>query len=85
MEDKVVANILNSSYTYETLKDVPLRMFDKMFYDGIGKFDYIATKSLEPHLEKGHSIDHWIYKPIREKYSEVFKDAGEVARKITSI
>lgn len=84
-EDKVVANMLNTSHTYEQLKDVPLRTFDKMFYDGVSKIDYISTKSLEPHLKEGQSIDHWIYKPIREKYSEVFKDAGELTRKITSI
>lgn len=85
MEDKTVANILNTSYTQEMLRKVPYRTFEKMFHDGVNEVDYIATKSLEPHLKEGHSIDHWIYKPIREKYSEVFKDAGELARKITSI
>lgn len=85
MEDKAAAIILNTSYTYETLKTVPLRSFEKLFHDAVGEVDYIATKSLEPHLKEGQSIDHWIYKPIREKYSEVFKDAGELTRKITSI
>ena len=85
LEDKAAAIILNTSYTYETLKTVPLRSFEKLFHDSVSKVDYIATKSLEPHLKEGQSIDHWIYKPIREKYSEVFRDAGELTRKITSI
>ena len=85
MEDKVSAVVLNTSYKIDEIKKLPLRTFEKLFHDGVSKIDYIATKSLEPHLKEGNSIDHWIYKPIREKYSEVFKDAGEVARKITSI
>ena len=84
-EDKVVAVILNTSYTLKSIQYIPYRMFEKIFYDGISKFDYIASKSLEPHLKEGKSIDHWIYKPIRDKYSEVFSDANEFANKIASM
>ena len=85
LEDKAVAIILNTAYTFDTLQEVPLRSFEKLFYDGVGKIDYMATKSLEPHLKEGKSIDHWIYKPIREKYSEVFSDANEFANKFANM
>ena len=85
LEDKAVAIILNTSYTYDTLKNVPFRSFEKLFFDGIGKIDYIATKSLEPHLKEGKSIDHWVYKPVREKYSEVFSDTNEFANKFANM
>ena len=85
LEDKAVAIILNTSYTFDSLKEVPLRSFEKLFYDGVSKIDYMATKSLEPHLKEGKSIDHWIYKPIREKYSEVFSDANEFANKFANM
>lgn len=85
LEDKAVAIILNTAYTFDTLQEVPLRSFEKLFYDGVGKIDYMATKSLEPHLKEGKSIDHWVYKPIREKYSEVFSDANEFANKFANM
>lgn len=85
LEDKAVAIILNTAYTFDSLQEVPFRSFEKLFYDGVGKIDYIATKSLEPHLKEGKSIDHWVYKPIREKYSEVFSDANEFANKFANM
>lgn len=85
LEDKAVAIILNTAYTFDTLQEVPFRSFEKLFYDGVGKIDYMATKSLEPHLKEGKSIDHWVYKPIREKYSEVFSDANEFANKFANM
>lgn len=85
LEDKMVAIILNTAYTIDSLGEVPFRSFEKLFYDGVGKIDYIATKSLEPHLKEGKSIDHWVYKPIREKYSEVFSDANEFANKFANM
>ena len=80
-----MAIILNTAYTIDSLGEVPFRSFEKLFYDGVGKIDYIATKSLEPHLKEGKSIDHWVYKPIREKYSEVFSDANEFANKFANM
>ena len=85
LEDKAVAIILNTAYTFDSLQEVPYRSFEKLFYDGVGKIDYMATKSLEPHLKEGKSIDHWVYKPIREKYSEVFSDANEFANKFANM
>ena len=85
LEDKAVAIILNTAYTFDSLQEVPFRSFEKLFYDGVGKIDYMATKSLEPHLKEGKSIDHWVYKPIREKYSEVFSDANEFANKFANM
>ena len=85
LEDKAMAIIANTSYTLDALSKVPFRSFDKMFIDCIRKIDYIATKNLEPHLNKDKGIDHWIYYPEKEKYSEVFSDPNKLANKISSI
>lgn len=85
LEDKMMAVIASTSYTVETIKTLPLRTFEKLFACCISKVDYIATKPLEIHLEKGKSIDHWVYHPIRDKYAGIFGDAQELANKVTSL
>ena len=85
VEDKMMAIITNTSYTIDMIKEMPFRSFEKLFDYSVAKIDYMATKPLEAHLKKGHSIDHWVYRPERQKYSEIFKDAGKVAKEITSL
>ena len=85
LEEKMMAVIVSTSYTIDTLSDIPYRSLDKLFDTCIRRVDYMATKSLEPHLEKGHSIDHWVFYPEKDKYSHIFGDAQELAKKVTSI
>lgn len=85
LEEKMMAVIVSTSYTMDALADMPYRSFDKLFDTCIRRVDYMATKSLEPHLEKGHSIDHWVFYPEKDKYSHIFGDAQELAKKVTSI
>lgn len=85
LEEKMMAVIVSTSYTMDALADMPYRSFDKLFNTCIRRVDYMATKSLEPHLEKGHSIDHWVFYPEKDKYSHIFGDAQELAKKVTSI
>jgi hypothetical protein len=85
VEDKALVIISHTSYTLETVKLLPMRSFDNLFHNIVAETDYIATKALEIHLPKGKSIDHWIYKPERQKYMDVFQDADSVAKKVTSM
>lgn len=85
IEDKALAIITHTAYTLESVGLLPMRTFDNLFNSIIAETDYIATKALEVHLPKGKTIDHWIYKPERQKYMEVFKDADAVAKKVTSM
>lgn len=85
LEEKMMAVITSTSYTIDTLAQLPLRSFEKLFDASIKKVDYIATKSLEPNLKEGHSIDHWVFYPDRDKYSDIFGDPTELAKKVTSI
>lgn len=85
LEDKMMAIIVSSSYTMETIKEMPMRSFDRLFSCSVKKVDYIATKPLEIHMKEGESVDHWIFYPKRDKYSEIFGDANELAKKVTSI
>jgi hypothetical protein len=85
LEEKALAIISHTAYTLDTVKLLPMRSFDNLFNTIVAETDYIATKALEPHMKKGSSIDHWIYKPKRQKYMEVFQDAETVAKKVTSM
>ena len=85
IEDKMMAIIVSSSYTMETIKEMPIRSFDRLFGCSVKKVDYIATKPLEIHMKEGESIDHWVFYPDRDKYSEIFGDANELAKQVTSI
>lgn len=85
LEEKMMAIIVSTSYTMESLADMPYRSFDKLFDASVRKVDYIATKSLEPSLKEGDSIDHWVFYPEKDKYAHIFGDAQELANKVTSI
>ena len=85
LEEKALAIISHTGYTLDIVKSLPMRSFDNLFSTIIAETDYIATKALEPHLKSGQSIDHWMYKPKRQKYMEMFQDAESVAKKVTSI
>ena len=84
LEEKMLAIIMSTSYTIESLAQVPLRSFDKLFDYSVKKADYIATKPLEPHLKEGCSIDHWVFYPERDRFADVFGDPEEVTKKVTN-
>jgi hypothetical protein len=83
LEKKVAVVMSHSSYKLEDMQNLPMRMLDIMFNNIIAETDYIATKSLEVHLEKGHTIDHWIYHKEKQKFMDVFQDVDTVASKVT--
>ena len=85
LEEKALAIISHTGYTLDIVKSLPMRSFDNLFHSIIAETDYIATKALEVHMPKGKSIDHWMYKPERQRYMEVFQDADTVAKKVTSM
>lgn len=84
LEEKMLAIIMSTSYTIESLAQVPLRSFDKLFDYSVKKADYIATKPLEPHLKEGYSIDHWVFYPERDRFADVFGDPTEITKKVTN-
>ena len=83
IEDKMMAIIVSSSYTMETIKEMPMRSFERLFDCSVKKVDYTAIKPLERYMKNG--VDHWVFYPERDKYSEIFGDANELAKKVTSI
>lgn len=83
LEEKEMVVIVNTSYTMETIKELPLRTFELLFNYSIGKVDYLATMPLLPNLKE--APEHWVYKREREKYAEIFSDAQEMVNKVTSI
>lgn len=83
LEEKEMVVIVNTSYTMETIKEIPLRTFELLFNYSIGKVDYLATMPLLPNLKE--APEHWVYRHEKEKYAEIFSDAQEMVNKVTSI
>lgn len=85
LEEKIMAVIVTTAYTMEMVEKMPMRSFEALFHASVSKVDYISSKALEPHLKEGHSIDHWVYYPEKNKYDGIFSDANKLAQKITSL
>ena len=83
MIDKIAVVVASTSETYESVRDLPMRMFDKIFECVRDREDYVANTPLNPYLKA--PVEHWIYKKDKEKYSDIFGDATSLAKKITSV
>lgn len=83
MIDKIAVVVASTSETYESVRDLPMRMFDKIFECVRDREDYVANTPLNPYLKV--PVEHWIYKKDKEKYSDIFGDATSLAKKITSV
>ena len=88
LEDRMVAVVVSSGYKLEDLYQVPLRLFDALFESSINKLEYQVNKlivNLAQGDTKGFNLSHWVYKTKKDKYSEIFTDAQDLVKKVTSI
>lgn len=88
LEDRMIAVAISSSYKLEELYELPLRLFDALFEYSVEKLEYQVNKlivNLAQYEIKGFKLSHWVYKTKKDKYSEVFTDAQELVKKVTSI
>lgn len=79
LEDKMLVIISSSSETRETIKNMPLKQFEKLFEIIHDKTEYVTNKPLIPHL-KDANIEHWIYKKSKNKFDGIFSDANSVGK-----
>lgn len=88
LEDRMMAVAISSSYKLEELYELPLRLFDALFEYSVEKLEYQVNKlivNLAQGEIKGFKLSHWVYKTKKDKYSEIFTDAQELVKKVTSI
>lgn len=88
LEDKLVAICISSSYKIEELYTMPLRIFDALLEASIDKLEYQVNKlivNLAQCKVDGLPLSHWVYKTKKDKYSEIFTDAQDLVKKVTSI
>ena len=88
LEDRLVAVCISSSYKIEELYTMPLRLFDALLESSIDKIEYQVNKliaNLSQHKIEGLNLSHWVYKTKKDKYSEIFTDAQDLVKKVTSI
>lgn len=79
LEDKMLAILVSSSETRESIQNMPYRQFDRLFGKVNDKTEYMVTVPLMPSLNNPE-IEHWIFKKDRDKFGDIFSDATEVGK-----
>ena len=88
LEDRLMAVCISSPYKLEELYVMPLRLFDALLDHSIDKLEYQVNKlivNLAQGKVEGLNLSHWVYKTKKDKYSEIFTDAQDLVKKVTSI
>lgn len=88
LEDRLMAVCISSAYKLEELYVMPLRLFDALLERSIDKLEYQVNKlivNLAQGKVEGFNLSHWVYKTKKDKYSEIFTDAQDLVKKVTSI
>ena len=88
LEDRLMAVCISSAYKLEELYVMPLRLFDALLERSIDKLEYQVNKlivNLAQGKVEGLNLSHWVYKTKKDKYSEIFTDAQDLVKKVTSI
>lgn len=80
-EDKMLAILVSSSETRESLRTMPCKQFEKLFNMAKDKTEYMVSVPLIPHL-KNSNVEHWIYKKEHNKFDGIFKDAENVGKRV---
>lgn len=84
LEYKVGVVLSSSGYTHEKIMDMPYRLFEITFNTIVSKYDYIVNMIAVTQGAK-IDIDHWVYKKDKDIYDDIFSDANEYAKQITSV
>ena len=88
LEDRLMAVCVSSAYKLEELYMMPLRLFDALLEYSVDKLEYQVNKlivNLAQGKVEGLHLSHWVYKTKKDKYSEIFTDAQDLVKKVTSI
>ena len=88
LEDRLMAVCVSSAYKLEELYAMPLRLFDALLEYSVDKLEYQVNKlivNLAQGKVEGLHLSHWVYKTKKDKYSEIFTDAQDLVKKVTSI
>ena len=88
LEDRLMAVCVSSAYKLEELYTMPLRLFDALLEYSVDKLEYQVNKlivNLAQGKVEGLNLSHWVYKTKKDKYSEIFTDAQDLVKKVTSI
>lgn len=88
LEDKLMVVCTNSAYKIDELYQMPLRLFESLFHYIVNKVEYVVDKLIvnQPNVEvKNFKLDHWVYKTKQNKYADIFTNADDLIKKVTSI
>ena len=88
LEDKLMVVCTNSAYKIDELYQMPLRLFESLFHYIVDKVEYVVNKLIinQPNVEvKNFTLDHWVYKTKQNKYADIFTNADDLVKKVTSI
>lgn len=89
LEKKVVCLSIATHYSFSEIFDMTIRKFTMALEAVDDLIEYKITKqalmSGLASLPEGKTIEHWIYKPEKDPYGEVYKDLNSVKQKVSQL
>jgi len=89
IEKKVVCLSITTNYKFEEIYDMSIRRFTMALgtVDDLINYKIMkqAVSSGFVSLPKGKSIDHWIYKPIRDIYGDSYQSTDQVKQSVNNV
>lgn len=89
IEKKVVCLSIATHYRFEEIYDMSIRRFTMALatVDDLINYKIMrqAVSSGFVSLPKGQTIEHWIYKPIKDIYGDTYKSMDEVKQSVSNL
>lgn len=89
IEKKVICLSISTHYKIDEIYDMSIRHFTMALATVDDLINYKISKQAVSSgfvsLPKGKTIDHWIYKPIRDIYGDDYKDRDQLQEEVSKI
>lgn len=69
----------------EQINNLTFRRFERVFHTVINSLDYIISGIFTSQGANDGKLEHWVYKPKKDKYAEAFVSADKFKNKINSV
>ena len=89
IEKKVTCLTITTNYKYDEIYNMSIRRFTMALATVDDLINYKIMKQAVSSgfvsLPKGKTIEHWIYKPIKDLYGDAYKSMDEVENQVSNL
>lgn len=89
LEQKIVGLSITTSYTFEQIYDMTIRKFTMALSTVEDLINYKIMKTAASSgfvkLEKGQTIEHWLYKEDKDMYGDMYKDMDQLKNEVGNL